>query len=200
MAADVLLNGQALLAATDQFMRYIVALPPGALRAAGNNTLSVTFTAPGDARNRRFSGASGGWDWGALTPSKTPWNKVGGDGGQMTLSKGIWRDVYLAAGATLIEHVSPMIFYEGAYPTEMLDEASAGPWRVAVKIILRAATGGLRGELAVAGAWPGAARAACRSCWRPAKMWRCSTSLPRAARRRCGGRTASELRSSRALM
>lgn len=161
MAADVLLNGVALVSAEDQFLRYIAALPSGLLRAAGNEIV-VSFATSRDPRNRRMSGASGGWDWGALSSTATVYEAVG-RGPQWTLSKGVWRDVYLAAApavdGVLLEHVMPLVFYEGPYPTTLLDEATAGPWRVTVRVILRAGVSGARGVLSVFGAWSASAKA-----------------------------------------
>ena len=81
--------------------------------------------------------------------------QVGG-GPQFTFSKGLWRDVYLAAlpaGGGAVEHVAPYVFHLGSYPTAPLTDATAGPWRVDVRVQLR---GEGSGVLAVAGAWGGA--------------------------------------------
>ena len=63
MAADVYLNGVAIGAMVDQFLRYAFPLPAGLLRPHGN-ALAVVFGTSRDPRNAegRFSGASGGWD------------------------------------------------------------------------------------------------------------------------------------------
>ena len=153
MAADVSLNGVALGAVFDQFLRYAFLVPAGLLRPTGN-ALALAFGTSRDPRNAegRFSGASGGWDWGALTATSTTGRRVGG-GAPHTFSKGPWRDVYLAAlppGSGAIEHVSPYVFHLGPYPTAPLTDATAGPWRVDVRVQLR---GEGSGTLAVAGAW-----------------------------------------------
>lgn len=66
MAADVALNGVPLGGVMDQFLRYALPLPQGALRPPpARNVLTVAFGTSRDPRNAegRFSGASGGWDW-----------------------------------------------------------------------------------------------------------------------------------------
>ena len=72
MAADVALNGVPLGAVQDQFLRYNFEL--GAVLVPGSNTLSITFGTSRDPRNAegRFSGASGGWDWGVSQSPPPP--------------------------------------------------------------------------------------------------------------------------------
>ena len=105
----------------------------------------------------RFSGASAGWDWGALTATTTGVPKVMG-GDQGTFSKGIWRDIYLiatAAGSVALEHTAPLLYYNGAYPVAPLDRASAGPWTLSLRAQVRVPAGGATGALSVAGSWGG---------------------------------------------
>jgi hypothetical protein len=73
MAADVYLNGVAIGAVADQFLRYAFPLPAGLLRPRGNE-LAVVFATSRDPRNAegRFSGASGGWDWGEFGAPPPP--------------------------------------------------------------------------------------------------------------------------------
>ena len=74
---------------------------------------------------------------------------------QHTFSKGAWRDVYLAvasAAAPAIEHVAPYTHYLGAYPLAPLSDATAGPWRVEVRVQLRAPAAA-QGALEVSGSW-----------------------------------------------
>ena len=77
-----------------------------------------------------------------------------------TLSKGIWRDVYVTATATdsaAIVHVAPLVFYNGPYPTNILADYNAGPWTVSVRVLLFVAsgTGGAHGKLDITGEWGG---------------------------------------------
>jgi beta-mannosidase len=120
----------------------------------------LSFGTSRDPRNAqgRFSGSSGGWDWGPYTSTNTGAQQVGG-GFQFTFSKGLWRDVYLAvasSSAPAIEHLAPYTFYLGPYPTAPLTDATAGPWRVDVRLQLRlpaAAAAPAHGTLTVAGSW-----------------------------------------------
>ena len=159
MAADVSLNGAHVASVVDQFLRSVVLLPGGLLTATGN-TLCVTFTTSRDPRNRRFSGVSGGWDFAAYTATSTVFPAVG-RASQLTLSKGIWRDIYLAAilpRSAAIEHVSPLIRYDGPYPTQPLSDANAGPWTVTLKVVLNCpSVVGSSGVLSAVGDWPGGA-------------------------------------------
>jgi len=153
MAADIMLNGVYIGFVMDQFLRYTFMLPPGILLAAGNE-LSLAFGTSRDPRNAegRFSGASGGWDWGPYTNTATTGTQVGG-GPQFTFSKGLWRDVYIAALAPntgAIEHLAPYVHYLGAYPVSPLTDAQSGPWRVNVRVQMR---GEGSGTLTVSGAW-----------------------------------------------
>lgn len=160
MAADITLNGVYIGAVMDQFLRYTFPLPPGLIKPTGN-TLTLAFGTSRDERNAegRFSGASGGWDWGPLQSTSTIGTKVGG-GPQFTFSKGLWRDVYIAAlppSTAAIEHLSPYVYHLGAYPVSPLSDSTAGPWRVDVRVQLRGGvvSGGSHGTLSVMGGWGG---------------------------------------------
>jgi hypothetical protein len=155
MAADIFWNGAHLGFVNDQFLRFSFPLP----EVLDTNALQISFPTSRDPRNAegRFSGASGGWDWGALTATNTGVRAVGAPFAG-TFSKGLWRDAYVAAtlpGSAALVHAAPQIFYHGAYPTAPLSRAAAGPWTVSVRVQLRAPSGGARGTLAVAGAWGG---------------------------------------------
>ena len=66
MAADIVLNGAPLGAATSQHLRYSYDVSALLAPAGGSNTLSVAFPATvSDTRNDdgRYQGCSGGWDW-----------------------------------------------------------------------------------------------------------------------------------------
>ena len=84
---------------------------------------------------------------------------MGGAYYQYTFSKGIWRDVYLAvasSAAPALECLAPYTFYLGPYPTAPLTDATAGPWRVDVRVQLRvpsAAAVPAHGTLTVSGSW-----------------------------------------------
>ena len=67
MGAHVTLNGVAQGDASDQFLRYIFAVSPTALKPRGN-VLSVAFPVSGDVLNKdnRFMSCSGGWDCACL--------------------------------------------------------------------------------------------------------------------------------------
>lgn len=63
MTADVYWNNDLIGFANNQFLRFSFALPS----VLSTNELRVNFSTSHDVRNAegRFSGASGGWDWGA---------------------------------------------------------------------------------------------------------------------------------------
>ena len=153
MVADISLNGHVLGFTADQFLRYT--FPVKAFLKPAGNVLTVTFTTSGDARNNdgRYMACSGGWDWAAYSLTKTGASTT-------TFSKGIAKSVYLLPieQAVTIEHVVPLVYYTGAYPTAPLSDATAGPWRVSVRIFM-ASTGPASGSLTVTGAWGGSATA-----------------------------------------
>jgi beta-mannosidase len=78
-----------------------------------------------------------------------------------SFSKGIWRSVYtvaVAARAAAITHLVPQVYYDGAFPTSPLTDATHGGFTVKVRVHLWAPAA-VSGSVAVAGAWPGAAAA-----------------------------------------
>ena len=75
-----------------------------------------------------------------------------------TFSKGIWKSVYVVGvreGSAAIEHVSPRVFYLGAYPTDPLSDDDHGDFSVDVMVHFFAPAAAA-GMLAVVGAWGGA--------------------------------------------
>ena len=149
MAADISLNGQHLGAITNQFVRTKFDVSTSIMKS-GTNSLSVTFTTMKDPRNNegRFMGCSGGWDWGPYTVLTTA-------EASKVFTKGIWKSVYLlAVPSAAIEHVAPLIYYNGAYPTAPLTDAGAGPWTVSVRTyISTASSSGTSGSLTLTGGW-----------------------------------------------
>ena len=151
LAADVTLNGAALISASDQFLRYNATVPPGLLRPVGN-VLAIASPPLSDTRNSagRFMACAAGWDW-APQPAWGP------------MTRGVVRSVYLvAAPSVALTHLSPLVFYTGPYPTVPLtDAATAGPWNVSVRVHLASAaapgSAAAAGTLTVSGGWPGAA-------------------------------------------
>lgn len=94
-------------------------------------------------------GCSGGWDWSAYSAEATGRTPKG----IRTLSKGVWKSIYVASVATsALTNVKTQVFYTGAYPTAPLTDASAGPWRVDVTAYL-SSPNGASGSLTVVGAW-----------------------------------------------
>jgi len=87
MGARILINGQEIGTAADQFRRYTFPLSPSLLRAGeGANTLSVIFDKQVDCGGRWMS-CTGGWDWAPYSTTS--------EGGAATFSKGIWKSVYV---------------------------------------------------------------------------------------------------------
>ena len=72
-------------------------------------------------------------------------------------TKGIWKSVYLLpVSSTAIDHVTPLIFYGGTYPTAPLTDGAAGPWVVSTRVFFTtpAGSGGdVSGSLTVTGGW-----------------------------------------------
>jgi len=122
MGANITVNGVNVGQATDQFNRYIFEVLN--LLVNGENKITVIFEAgrPTNSLENRFMGCSGGWDW-------APYSET------HTLSKGIYKSVYLATVSPLgiITNVVPQVFYDGAYPTSPLSD-SDNIWTVNVGI------------------------------------------------------------------
>lgn len=148
LAADIALNGVSLLSVADQFLRYNVTVPEGLLQPTGNVIVvsSPPFSDPRNAAGR-FQGCAAGWDW----APQSAW-------GPMT--RGIVKSVYLVAAPTVaLAYVSPLVFYNGSYPTSPLNDSTAGPWTVSVRVHARNARASgppVTGVLVVSGGWPGA--------------------------------------------
>ena len=76
----------------------------------------------------------GGWDWAPY--SNTITNSSGNTSGPArTLSKGLWKSVYLAAlplASAAITHMTPHTHYLGEYPTVPLRDGIHGGFKVNV--------------------------------------------------------------------
>ena len=76
-----------------------------------------------------------------------------------TLSKGIWKSLYLSEvplSTVAITHMTPHTRYNGAYPTARLVDGEHGGFAVNVTTYLWAPPGGAKGNLSVAGSWAAA--------------------------------------------
>jgi len=145
MGAAVELDGARLGVAADQFLRYSFDVSDLA-GAPRTHTLAVSFD-PAIHVDGRFAACTGGWDWAPYSHSYLD--------GAHTMSKGIWKSVYLAAvppSSAAILHAVPQIFYRGDYPTARLEEGGHAGFRVAVVVHFEAATP-LRGTLRLATEW-----------------------------------------------
>ena len=153
MGARISVNGIDVGIATDQFLRYSFDLVAHIhnLRAAPLiNTVDVVFdpTIPVDGR---FMACTGGWDW-------APYSHTTSQGAH-TMSKGIWRPVYLlqtAASSASIEHIVPQITYKGEYPTEPLVDGAHAGFDVTVRVYFHAKAP-TKGTLTVNASWPASA-------------------------------------------
>jgi hypothetical protein len=156
MGATVRVNGHTVGVVRDQFLRYAftlgseVALLPGP-RA---NRLDVTF-AEDVAEDGRFMACTGGWDWAPYSYTGTSSSNTT-TGFAQTLSKGLWKSVYLAEiprETVAITHLSPHTLYKGEYPTKPLEDGTHGGFSVNVTAHIWAPPGGAKGTLVVAGSW-----------------------------------------------
>jgi len=124
MGANISLNSQFLGSFKDQHLRYVFAV--GKILKSKSNVLELTFPSGGgvDAKvSGRYMSCSGGWDWAPVTPEPS------------TLSKGIWKSVYLSVVKSVaITHVVPHIFYLGEYPKTTLTNNNHGGFLVDVKV------------------------------------------------------------------
>ena len=156
MGARVALNGVALGDATNQFLRYVFALPPGAVRgAAADNRVSVAFDASLPLSGR-FMPCSGLWDW---APNSQLVRNDSDFGPAATFSSGIVGSVYVAAVApatVALLHVVPLVRYLGPYPVGALSDGTHAGFSVNVTVHVWAPPGGASGSFAVVGDWPGA--------------------------------------------
>ena len=127
MAADVYLNGVHLGGLADQHLRYEFEIIHMLRTTANNITIHIPLPSH-DVRNDegRYAACSGGWDWAQYSNTFTP-------GGLPWLSFGVWKSVYLVEVATFsLRAMVPHVFYNGAYPTMPLTDATASGWSVNV--------------------------------------------------------------------
>lgn len=108
MGAVVKLNDKVLETAKDQFLRYIIPITP----ANAQFVVSVTFSDSVDEQGR-FMAASGGWDW-------APYTGTTKKGKAKTMSKGIWKSVYLVPGHVVLTHVVPEIVLLNPFPDDTI--------------------------------------------------------------------------------
>eukprot|EP00662_Eupelagonemidae_sp_cell21_P023191 gene23191-26691_t len=143
MGATVRVNGRVVGTAANQFLRYNFPLNRSDLTAEGN-AVEVAFSDT-IACEGRWMACSGGWNW-------APYTRTSQNGVQ-TFTRGIWKSVYVAGvGAAAIDHFVPHVFYNGAYPTAPLGDASHGGFDVRARVHLWAPEGAT-GVLSVSGAW-----------------------------------------------
>ena len=143
---------------SDQFLRLAYSFDvTGKFKPTGANTLTLIFPPFNDTRNveERWAACSGGWD--SAPYSKTCATKSCGRQGTFdhgTLTKAIWKDVYIvgsAAGSATIGHImSPRVFYyKGSYPTAPLADDKHGDFSVSVAVVHLSAPDATSGVLAV---------------------------------------------------
>lgn len=159
MAADVSLNGVRLGSCTNEHLRYVFDATAALNRSCGGssvpctNILTVNFPLPSvDTRNDegRYMACSGGWDWSQYSNTATP-------GGLPTLSFGIPRSVYLVpVNGAALSAITPLVRYDGKYPTAPLTDATASGWTVNVTAYLKGGRAGARGLVTAVGDWTGA--------------------------------------------
>jgi hypothetical protein len=103
MGATVRVNGHKIGELADQFLRYTFTLdsevldllPASVSAGAGANRLDVTFGLEDVAEDGRFMACTGGWDWAPFSYTTT--NSSGKTTGPAnTLSKGLWKSVYVS--------------------------------------------------------------------------------------------------------
>jgi len=95
---------------------------------------------------------SGAWDW-------APYTATYNDQKAHTMSKGIWKSVYLVGvpdGEAALQHLQPRIYYNGSYPSAPLTDSTAGAWTVVARVHLVAPNpSGGHGTINVTGSWGG---------------------------------------------
>jgi len=131
MGAEIWLNSKFLGNARDQFLRYSFDVTNN---VQASNKLLVVFPAGsmGIDCEGRFMACTGGWDW-------APYSNTKDQHGATTLSKGIWKSVYVVTASTLaIAHVVPQVFYSGGYPVKPLSDTSHGGFKVEITAHLMA--------------------------------------------------------------
>jgi len=160
MSSSVSINGVSVGKTTNQFLRYTFSLAQaqaaGAKLGADANQLTVSFDSADQTTEGRFSACSGGWDWAPYSDTYTTGWGASGPQQTRTFSKGIWRSVYLVTVQSAgITHLVPQVFYNGAFPTAPLTDATNGGFTVSVRVHLWAPAP-VSGVLSIAGAWQGA--------------------------------------------
>jgi len=118
MGAFVFLNGKKVGEVSDQFLRYEF---PVSTMLEATNKLSLVFPKNNTPDcEGRYMACTGGWDW-------APYSNTLDQHGSHTLSKGIWKSVYLVQIAdAAITNIVPQIKYLGDYPTEPLTDSHEG--------------------------------------------------------------------------
>lgn len=117
MGAWVHLDGVYLGTVQDQFLRYRYDVTSllSATASRKEHTLTLTFAPSNHSINTeaRWMACSGAWDW-------APYTSTYNDQGAHTMSKGIWKSVYLIGTSTAagdnqaaLEHLQPYIYYNG---------------------------------------------------------------------------------------
>ena len=153
MSSTVQLNGVYLLNTTNQFLRYITSPIDHSILKAQGNVLTVTFDSSVQTTEGRFMACTGGWDWAPYSTSVT--NGMGADGptSTRTLSKGIWKSVYLAYVSNVaVTDVVPLVFYQGPFPIAPLSRQTVGDFQVQVRLHFWAPMA-TNGTVQVIGSW-----------------------------------------------
>ena len=150
MGSWVYLNGIFLGETADQFLRYKFPVTSHLSASGQPNKLELVFPPSNHTLNAeaRWMACSGAWDW-------APYTSTYNDKGAHTMSKGVWKSVYLLGigkGEAALEHLQPRIYYNGSFPVAPLDDSSAGGWTVEVRVHLVSA-GAASGTVEVSGQW-----------------------------------------------
>jgi hypothetical protein len=141
-------------AVTDQFLRYRFDVTKLLLSGGGRNELQLIFPPSNHTLNTeaRWMACSGAWDW-------APYTATYNDQKAHTMSKGIWKSVYLVGvpdGEAALQHLQPRIYYNGSYPTTPLTDSTAGAWTVVARVHVFAPNpSGGHGTINVTGSWGG---------------------------------------------
>lgn len=141
-------------AVTDQFLRYRFEVTKLLLPEGEQNDLRLIFPPSNHTINTeaRWMACSGAWDW-------APYTATYSDQKAHTMSKGIWKSVYLVGvpdGEAALEHLQPRIYYNGSYPSAPLTDSTAGAWTVVARVHLVAPNpSGGHGTINVTGSWGG---------------------------------------------
>eukprot|EP01052_Picozoa_sp_SAG31_P017365 SAG31_NODE_1185_length_9494_cov_5.602980_2_plen_155_part_00 len=133
MGAMILLNGELLGNATDQFLRYEFSVGRLLRPAAELNELRVVFGAELGINCEGRWTRSNEIDWAPNMPTKDRFV------GRSTFGFGIWKSVYLLpvpARTAAITQLVPHTFYAGGHPTTMLRDANHSGFVVNVTVRL----------------------------------------------------------------